>query len=125
MASLDSAKGPSVKIRPFFPEAILPSCASGWPALALPWLMSRSNQAFARLKIFWISSGHRPLSQCVPRPSNRYSDEAVWVFISALLVKWFVPAQLHEFNDTRMRQRTNDVACVIAATGRSLMRPCP
>src|SRR5258707_10391151 len=83
MASLDSRKGPSTTVRPFFPETILPSCARGWPALAFPCWVNRSNQAVQWLMTFWISSAERPLCQCVPRINSMYSDVVVCVLIFA------------------------------------------
>jgi hypothetical protein len=72
--------------RGWIPPA-LPSTSFSRPSRTRPrpWL-NRSNQAFDCLMTFWISSGERPLSQCVPRPSNRYSEVLVWVFMSAFLV---------------------------------------
>src|SRR5437016_9006491 len=85
MASLDSANGPSATVRPFLLETILPSRSSGWPALHFPSCVSRSNQAYHWPTIFWISSGERPLSQCVPRNKSMYSF-CVCVFIVAFLL---------------------------------------
>src|SRR5688572_23393383 len=84
MASLDSANGPSATVRPFLPDTTLPSCSSGWPALAFPSCISRSNQPMNWLVTFWISSGESPLSQCVPRKISRYSD-----LLFSVLIIWF------------------------------------
>src|SRR5260370_40305683 len=81
MASLDSENGPSATTRPFFPETILPSFSSGFPATALPWAVSRSNQAIHWPEIFCISSGDRPLYQSLPRNNSKYSDGFVCAFI--------------------------------------------
>src|SRR6266540_2203891 len=82
MASLDSANGPSDTVRPVRLETILPSRSSGWPALHFPCRVSRSNQAYHWPTIFWISSGERSLSQCVPRNRSMYPF-CVSVFIVA------------------------------------------
>src|SRR5262245_35549326 len=95
MASLDSAKGPSATVRPFLPDTILPSCSRGWPALTFPCWVNRSNQAMNWPVTFWISSGERPLSQCVPRNNSMYS-----VFVSLLIVYHFVRRTPGRFKDT-------------------------
>src|ERR1051326_4141102 len=83
MASLDSTNGPSATVRaarPVRAETTLPSRSNGWPALHLPSCVNRSNQAYHCVTIFSISSGARPLSQCVPRNKSMYSL-CVCVFI--------------------------------------------
>src|SRR6266446_1627403 len=103
MASLDSAKGPSVTVRPFLPETILPSRPSGWLILTFPCWVNRSNQPVHWLMTCWISSGERLLSQCVPRNSNRYADGVVCVFISALLMMVCVSLQLYDERESAPR----------------------
>src|SRR6266545_3925255 len=106
MASLDSAKGPSVTVRPFLPETILPSRPSGWLALPFPCWVNRSNQVVHWPMILWISSGERPLFQCVPRNSNRYSDVVVCVLISVFLV--MVCVSVHGSDATHRITSSND-----------------
>src|SRR6266436_5520665 len=102
MASLDSAKGPSVTVRPFLPETILPSRLSGWLILTFPCWVNRSNQVVHWPMIFWISSGERSLSQCVPRNNNRYSDVVV-VLISALFMLVCVAVQFYDERESAPR----------------------
>src|SRR5271170_8391093 len=89
MASLDSAKGPSATVCPFFQVTILPSSASGWADLIFPRATSRSYQALHWLITFCSSSGDRFLSQCVPRNNSRYSDVVFSVLIWSFWL-WFL-----------------------------------
>src|SRR6266567_7499909 len=86
MASLDSANGPSATTRPFLPETTLPSRSSGFPAMAFPCAVNRSNQPFHWLTTFCVSSGDRPLCQSLPRNSSMYSDFVVCAFIIFFLL---------------------------------------
>jgi hypothetical protein len=74
IASLVSANGPSITKRPLFCETNLPSWNNGFPALALPSAVKRSNHDFIRFTIWSISCGESPVCQAVPRNSNMYSD---------------------------------------------------
>src|SRR5271170_5801568 len=89
MASLDSAKGPSATVCPFFQVTILPSSASGWADLIFPRATSRSYQALHWLITFCSSSGDKFLCQCVPRNNSRYSDVVVCVLMSSFSL-WFL-----------------------------------
>src|SRR6266478_8639164 len=86
MASLDSANGPSATTRPFLPETTLPSRSSGFPAMAFPCAVNRSNQLFHLLTTFCVSSGDSPLCQSLPRNSSMYSEFVVCAFIIFFLL---------------------------------------
>src|ERR1700759_2953531 len=88
MASLDSAKGPSATVCPFFQVTILPSSASGWADLIFPRATSRSYKALHWLITFCSSSGDKFLCQCVPRNNSRYSDVGVCVLMWSFSL-WF------------------------------------
>src|ERR1700730_7813692 len=79
IASLDSAKGPSVTA--FLPATILPLCSNGCPLLKFPAFFRRSNHEVNLAILFWISSGERSLGQLVPRKSSKYSEVVVFAVI--------------------------------------------
>src|SRR6266404_9237262 len=98
MASLDSANGPSDTTRPFLPETTFPSLSRGLPAMALPWSVSRLNQAIHWSETFCISSGERPLCQSVPRNNSMYPfcDCALIFFLSLFLLVNVLSVQCYD-----------------------------
>src|ERR1043166_2651989 len=87
IASLDSAKGPSITNRPFLPETVTPVRSSARPGLALPCAVNRSNQALFWLMSFWSSSIESLLYHSSLRYNSIYPF-SFCVFISELVDCW-------------------------------------
>src|SRR5205814_3058567 len=84
MASLDSAKGPSITNRPFLPETVTPVRSSARPGLALPCAVNLSNQALFWLMSFCSSSCESVLYHSLLRYNSMYPLRSC-VFISVLI----------------------------------------
>src|SRR5580700_1667123 len=97
MASLDSANGPSVTVRPFLPETTLPEGCSGFPPTALPCSVSRLNQAIHCSNTCCISSGDSPWHQSVPRKISMWFASVVCALIITFLL---IAAGFQPFIDT-------------------------
>src|SRR6266513_103611 len=97
MASLDSAKGPSITTRPFLPETVTPVRSSARPGLALPCAVNLSNQALFWLMSFWSSSCESVLYHSLLRYNSMYplrSCVFISIFIGNLISLIFIGSKL-------------------------------